>query len=51
MYDVVNLLDNPLNVAAGAVAIMCFATVVTIAAPAMKGEKLEGRLISVATRR
>ncbi len=51
MYDVVNLLDNPLNVVAGVVAVMCLATVVTIAAPALKGDKLEGRLKSVATRR
>ena len=51
MSDIVALLDNPLNIAAAAVALMCFGTVVTLAAPAMKGDKLEGRLKSVATRR
>ena len=51
MSDAVALLDNPMNIAAAAVALMCFGTVVTIVAPAMKGDKLEGRLRSVATRR
>jgi tight adherence protein C len=51
MYDVVSVLDNPLNIAAGLVATLCFGTVVTIVAPVMKGDKLEDRLKSVASRR
>ena len=51
MSDFVTLLDNPLNIVSGLAALLCFGTVVTIAAPALKGDKLEGRLKSVATRR
>ena len=51
MYDVIAVLDNPLNLIAGLVALLCFGTVVTIVAPALKGDKLEGRLKSVASRR
>ena len=51
MSDIVSLLDNPLNIVAGFTAVLCFGTVITIAAPALKGDKLEGRLKSVALRR
>ena len=51
MSDIVSLLDNPLNAIAAVTALLCFGTVATIAAPALKGDKLEGRLKSVATRR
>ncbi len=51
MFDVISVLDNPLNVAAGVTALLCFGTVASIAAPAMRGDKLEDRLKSVATRR
>ena len=51
MSDFIALIDNPLNLVAGVTAVLCFGTVVTIAAPALKGDKLEDRLKSVATRR
>ena len=51
MYDVVSVLDNPLNVAAGLTAALCFSTVATLVAPVLKGDKLEDRLKSVASRR
>ncbi len=51
MSDIVSLLDNPVNIAAAFTAALCFGTVATIAAPALKGDKLEGRLKSVASRR
>ena len=51
MFDVITLVDNPVNLAAAMTALLCFGTVATIAAPALKGDKLEGRLKSVATRR
>ena len=47
----VSALDNPLNIAAGFTALLCFGTVVTLAAPVLKGDKLEDRLKSVASRR
>ena len=49
-----NLADtvtNPENLVAGFVAVICFATIVTLAAPVMKGKGLEDRLKSVANRR
>jgi tight adherence protein C len=42
---------NPSNLLAAFVAVICFATVVTLASPMMQGDKLEGRLKSVANRR
>ena len=51
MSDFVALLDNPLNIVSALTAVLCFGTVATIAAPALKGDKLEDRLKSVATRR
>ncbi len=49
--DLVLFLDNPANLLAGATALVCFGTVATLAAPAMRGDKLETRLKSVANRR
>ena len=51
MSDLIALLDNPMNIVAGFTAVACFGTVATIAAPVMKGDKLEDRLKSVASRR
>jgi tight adherence protein C len=51
MFDVVSLVENPIDLFAGAIALMCFGTAATIIVPAMKGDKLEGRLKSVASRR
>jgi tight adherence protein C len=51
MFDPVSLLDNPLNIMAAATAMVCFGTVATLAAPLLRGDKLEGRLKSVANRR
>ncbi len=51
MVDLITVLDNPMNIVSGVVAAACFGTVATIAAPVMKGDKLEGRLKSVASRR
>jgi tight adherence protein C len=51
MFDVTALIDNPANLVAAFVALMCFATVVTLAMPLMRGDKLESRLKSVANRR
>ena len=42
---------NPSNLLAAFVAIICFATVITLAAPMMNSDKLETRLKSVANRR
>jgi len=42
---------NPENLVAAFVAVICFATIVTLAAPMMKGKGLEDRLKSVANRR
>lgn len=49
--DLVLFLDNPQNLVAGVTAVMCFGTVATLAAPMMRGDKLETRLKSVANRR
>lgn len=42
---------EPRNILAGVVALVSFATVVTLAKPALSGDKLEARLKSVANRR
>ena len=47
----IEALVDPSNLLAAFVAIICFATVVTLAAPMMTGDKLETRLKSVANRR
>jgi tight adherence protein C len=49
--DVVAFVDNPQNLLALATAAICFGTATTLAAPMMKGDKLEGRLKAVANRR
>jgi tight adherence protein C len=49
--DIVALLTNPMNLAAGFAAVATFATILTLAAPVMSGDKLESRLKSVANRR
>jgi tight adherence protein C len=51
VVDVVGALNNPANVFAALIAVGCFWTVGMIAAPALKGDKLEDRLKSVASRR
>ena len=51
MEPLVQALTDPLNVMAVAVAAMVFATVVTLATPVFKGDKLEGRMKAVANRR
>ena len=49
--SIIQTLTNPDNVLAAVVAIVCFATIVTIAGPMFRGNSLEGRLKSVANRR
>jgi tight adherence protein C len=49
--DIVAFVDNPKNILALVTALICFGAATTIAAPMMKGDKLEGRLKSVANRR
>jgi tight adherence protein C len=49
--DFVETLTNPTNVVTGVVGVLTFATVCTLAAPALRGDKLEARMKSVATRR
>ena len=51
MDDFLTLATNPVNIYALLIAIGCFTTVITIAAPALKGDKLETRRKSVASRR
>lgn len=46
-----SLIDNPMNLVAAATALVCFATVMSLASSAMRGDKLETRLKSVANRR
>jgi tight adherence protein C len=48
---VVETITDPNNILAVFVAIACFATIVTLAAPFMQGDRLEARLKTVATRR
>ena len=45
------IVTNPENVVAAVVAVICFATIMTLAAPMMKGRGLEDRLKAVANRR
>ncbi len=47
----VDALADPGNIVAAIVALGSFATIITLAAPAMKGDKLDARMKSVATRR
>jgi tight adherence protein C len=47
----IQMLTDPSNLLSAFVAIVVFATIVTLAAPAMSGNGLEGRLKSVANRR
>jgi tight adherence protein C len=49
--DLVSVLTNPDNVLAAFVALVCFATIVTIATPMLTRSNLETRLKSVSTRR
>ncbi len=49
--DLLALLDNPKNIVAMITALICFAAVITLAAPMLNGDKLESRLKSVANRR
>jgi tight adherence protein C len=49
--DVVAFVDKPQNLLALATALICFGAATTLAAPLMKGDKLEGRLKAVANRR
>ncbi len=49
--SIVNVVTNPDNILTAFVAAVSFATIVTLAAPALKGNNLEGRLKSVANRR
>src|SRR5687768_7448328 len=51
MADIVETLTDPLNIAAVLAAGACFATVVTVAAPAMNENKLGSRLKEVARKR
>ncbi len=47
----ISMLTNPDNILAAFVAVVCFATIVTIATPMFNRSNLEGRLKSVSTRR
>src|SRR5690606_31756828 len=49
--EIVAVLTNPDNLLAGFVAVVCFATIVGVAAPMMNRNSLETRLKSVSTRR
>jgi tight adherence protein C len=49
--DIVAFIDNPQNLLALATGAVCFGAAATLAAPMMKGDKLEGRLKAVANRR
>lgn len=49
--SLVDTLIEPANLMAGGIAAVSFATVVTLAKPALSGDKLEARLKSVANRR
>ena len=51
MEELIKGLTDPLNVMMFAVGVMVFATVVTVAAPAFRGDKLSDRMKSVANRR
>jgi tight adherence protein C len=47
----VDALVDPTNLITGAVAVLAFATIVTLVAPVLRGDKLEARMKSVSTRR
>jgi tight adherence protein C len=49
--SLVNAIVDPVNLVSAAVAILTFATFVTLAAPALKGDKLSSRMKSVQNRR
>ncbi|WP_419254296.1 type II secretion system F family protein [Caulobacter sp. ErkDOM-YI] len=49
--NIVAVLTDPSNLLTGFIAIVVFATIITLAAPAMSDRSLEGRLKSVANRR
>ncbi len=49
--SLVEIATNPANVVTAAVAIASFATIMTLAAPALRGDKLDARMKSVAERR
>src|ERR1700744_4193140 len=49
--SLIETLTDPTNLVTAAVAIASFATIVTLAAPALRGDKLDARMKSVATRR
>ena len=49
--DLIEAIVDPTNVITGVVAVMSFATVCTLAAPALKSDKLDDRMKSVANRR
>jgi len=49
--DVVAFIDNPQNILAMVTALICFGAATTLAAPMMKGDKLDERMKSVANRR
>ena len=49
--SLVNTLTDPVNLVTAAVAVLSFATIVTLAAPAMSGDKLASRMKSVQNRR
>ena len=51
MSDLLAALDNPMNLLAAGTALACFSTVVALAAPALRGDKLTERMKSVANRR
>jgi tight adherence protein C len=50
-FDIVSTLTDPMNLAGILAAVATFATVLTLAAPAMQGDKLTSRLKAVANRR
>ena len=51
MEGLIALLDNPGDLVAVGVAVMTFATVLTLAAPMLKGDQLDARMKLVASRR
>ncbi len=49
--SIVDTLTNPSNILTAFIAVVVFATIITLASPAMRSSNLEGRLKSVANRR
>jgi tight adherence protein C len=49
--DIVKTLTDPSNILTGFIALVVFATIITLASPVVRGSGLEGRLKSVANRR